>query len=231
MPAGVEWLLGHRQSAHNIPSAHPSPDARPLLIVHNKASDSVHDLLPAGERIPLMSAESLDVIFRVLGQTHRIVYFGNVLGGLPGYTTDEVEAGLVEAELPIERRAGGLSHPRIAGTARVLQRHAGMFVDFNRALKGLAAAFPSSPPGTWNYNRVQFAVHARCSKFISVAGGSAIVASYFQGTNIIMTAHSQPSFSVGGFYSRFAGTRIIAVSDDPQLQQEALAAFGDTPNH
>ena len=62
--------------------------------------------------------------------------------------------------------------------------------------------------------------------FISVAGGAAVrLHRIFGGTNIIMTANSVPALSIGGFYSRFAGTRIFPVSDDKELQETVAMHF------
>eukprot|EP00949_MAST-11_sp_MAST-11-sp1_P004074 g4074.t1 len=203
----VDWMLSTGFS-----------EAKPLLIVHNRASDAIRDLLPAGSRMPFMSAASVDFIFRHMLDTHRIVYFGELsrnASGMLGYTMDaEERQSLHERDVAAAQRN--------ANIAKVLAAYP-QVVQFNMLFPQIADNFQNLT--SFPYNTVQMAIHSRCSRFISVSGGSAIVASYFGGTNIIMTANTDPFKSIGGFYSRFAGSTIVPVSTDAELQKEVVSRF------
>jgi hypothetical protein len=205
--AGLEkasnWILsnGGQQELNAV-----AKEKRPLLVVHNRFSDSVHDLLPAG-RVPLMSASSIEYIFEECGKSHRIVYFGDVGNDerLSGYTPDSGNDVAIDFQRNIRIQ-------------KILNRYPEV-VQFNQLFSQLDGS-------SHNYNRIQLAVHARASRFISVAGGSAVIASYFGGVNVIMTAHSIPFEAIGGFYSRFAGTRVVAVSTDEELMERVGEEYG-----
>ena len=162
-------------------------------------------MLPAG-RVPLISATSIEYIFKEFGSTFRIIYFGEV-GNIPGYTPDVDE-----------ERLNNKIHSRITNIQQILNRYPDV-IQFNSLFQKYNASEGIS------YNRIQFSMHARASRFISVAGGSAIVASYFGGVNVIMTAHSVPENAIGGFYSRFAGTRIVAVSTNDELMMKVKEEY------
>ena len=194
-------------------------------------------MLPAG-RVPLISATSIEYIFKEFGSTFRIIYFGEV-GNIPGYTPDvgEERSNNTFHSSPqyiIKKSANGmfttslskqdtlLKHPkihsRITNIQQILNRYPDV-IQFNSLFQKYNASEGIS------YNRIQFSMHARASRFISVAGGSAIVASYFGGVNVIMTAHSVPENAIGGFYSRFAGTRIVAVSTNDELMMKVKEEY------
>ena len=164
----VDWMLSTGFS-----------EAKPLLIVHNRASDAIRDLLPAGSRMPFMSAASVDFIFRQMQDTHRIVYFGELsqnASGMLGYTMDaEERQSLHERDLAAAQRN--------ANIAKILAAFP-QVVQFNMLFPKIGDKFRHLP--SFPYNTVQMAIHSRCSRFISVSGGSTIVTFYFGGTNIIM---------------------------------------------
>ncbi len=69
------------------------------------------------------------------------------------------------------------------------------------------------------YNTLQLALHDKCTRFISVQGGSSRIASYFQGTNVIL--HRQGSElqagSYNGYFEKLSHTKIYVVDDEKEL--------------
>ncbi len=53
-----------------------------------------------------------------------------------------------------------------------------------------------------NYNHFQLLVYANCERFVSIHGGTAALASYFEGTNIILSKKG-PEHHFGCFYKLF----------------------------
>lgn len=70
-----------------------------------------------------------------------------------------------------------------------------------------------------SYNTLQLALHDKCTKFISVQGGSSRIASYFQGTNIIL--HKQGSElqakSYEGYFEKLSHAKIYVVENENEL--------------
>ena len=70
-----------------------------------------------------------------------------------------------------------------------------------------------------SYNTLQLALHDKCTKFVSVQGGSSRIASYFQGTNIIL--HKQGSElqakSYEGYFEKLSHAKIYVVNDEKEL--------------
>jgi hypothetical protein len=64
---------------------------------------------------------------------------------------------------------------------------------------------------TYSYNRLQFALHANCDRFISVQGGNSYLASYFGGTNIVYAVRGSEvdHNSFEGYYRRFSNCNVL----------------------
>jgi hypothetical protein len=80
---------------------------------------------------------------------------------------------------------------------------------------------------TLTFNELQLRLYSACKCFISVLGGSAYLASYFGGTNIVLAkrgwevdcgAHER-------WFDRFSGARVVAVSSDSELLQAVEREF------
>jgi hypothetical protein len=71
-------------------------------------------------------------------------------------------------------------------------------------------ARPEAPSG--DLNALQLMVYANCERFISIHGGTATLASYFGGVNIILSAKGHEHY-FGEFktiYPKLSNARIIA---------------------
>lgn len=81
-----------------------------------------------------------------------------------------------------------------------------------------------------SYNKLQLALHDRCSNFISVQGGSSRIASYFDGINIIF--HKKGGeLTVGsydGYFKELSKVDIHVVQNDRDLIQMSRVHFLDT---
>ena len=73
------------------------------------------------------------------------------------------------------------------------------------------------------YNELQLKVFANCERFISVAGGSAFLASYFGGVNVIFRkdgpnpSHRERVYNSGSWLKRLSGSEIVGVSSMHEL--------------
>mmetsp|Transcript_6537 Transcript_6537/g.23025 ORF Transcript_6537/g.23025 Transcript_6537/m.23025 type:complete len:310 (-) Transcript_6537:308-1237(-) len=78
-----------------------------------------------------------------------------------------------------------------------------------------------------DYNTVQFVLHDRCKRFISLQGGSSRVASMFDGTNIVLhvegyeTKHNEYK----KVFSRLSDVKIVVVHSETELADKALEQF------
>lgn len=71
-----------------------------------------------------------------------------------------------------------------------------------------------------NYNHLQLMVYANCENFISIHGGTSVLASYFKGTNLILSKQG-PEHTFGCFkklYPKFSGARIFHAKTDEELK-------------
>lgn len=86
--------------------------------------------------------------------------------------------------------------------------------------------------GARDLNHLQLMVYANCERFISTHGGTATLASYFGGTNIILSRKGHEHY-FGEFktiYPKLAGAHIIACQTNEELMEHVVKAFlpGDT---
>ena len=78
-----------------------------------------------------------------------------------------------------------------------------------------------------NFNHMQLMVYANASKFISIHGGTATLASYFGGTNLILSKKG-PEHHFDCFhklYPQFSGAKILHAKTDDEVKQYVDAYF------
>jgi hypothetical protein len=78
-----------------------------------------------------------------------------------------------------------------------------------------------------SFNELQLRLYSSCQRFISVLGGSAYLASYFGGTNIVLARRGW-EVDCGAYkrwFDRFSRARVIAVSSDRELVQAVEREF------
>ena len=78
-----------------------------------------------------------------------------------------------------------------------------------------------------SFNELQLRLYSGCCRFVSVLGGSAYLASYFGGTNIVL---ARRGWEVDcGAYQRwfdcFSGARVVAIGSDRELAQAVEREF------
>jgi hypothetical protein len=75
-----------------------------------------------------------------------------------------------------------------------------------------------------NFNHLQLLVYANAKNFISTHGGTSVLASYFGGTNVILSKHG-PEHTFGCYHSLYpmlSGARIFHAKTDEQLKKLVL---------
>jgi hypothetical protein len=78
-----------------------------------------------------------------------------------------------------------------------------------------------------NFNHLQLLVYANAENFISTHGGTSVLASYFKGTNVILSKHG-PEHHFKCFkklYPKLSGARIFHAKTDEELKQYIHAQF------
>lgn len=81
--------------------------------------------------------------------------------------------------------------------------------------------------GAANYNHMQMLVYANSDHFISIHGGTATLASYFGGQNLILSKKG-PEHHFGCFhrlYPKFSGARIHHAKSDQELKELAVKHY------
>lgn len=79
-----------------------------------------------------------------------------------------------------------------------------------------------------SYNHVQLCLHSIADKFISVAGGNAVISSYFGGTNVIWSnpdssrTCNRPIWSSGSHLSKLSGCEIIGVKSIDETMKNVM---------
>jgi len=74
----------------------------------------------------------------------------------------------------------------------------------------------------YDYNTLQLMLHANCEKFISIAGGNAVISSYFGGTNIIYRnpaagSDSRVLWHTNSHLSQLSGAKILGTNNNVEL--------------
>ena len=89
-------------------------------------------------------------------------------------------------------------------------------------IQELHASYP-----TLSFNELQLRLYSGCQHFISVLGGSAFLASYFGGINIVL-ARQGWEVDCGAYerwFDRFSGARVVAVDSDGELLRTVEREF------
>lgn len=75
--------------------------------------------------------------------------------------------------------------------------------------------------GAKNFNHFQLCVYANCDNFISIHGGTATLASYFGGSNIIFSKKGPEHYfnCFEKLYPKFSGAKIYHAKTDEELKQ------------
>lgn len=87
--------------------------------------------------------------------------------------------------------------------------------------------FKENKAGVKNFNHLQLMVYANADKFISIHGGTATLASYFGGTNLILSKKG-PEHYFGCYhklYPQFSGATILHAKTDAQVREFVVSHF------
>ncbi|GGM87176.1 hypothetical protein GCM10010967_19470 [Dyadobacter beijingensis] len=78
-----------------------------------------------------------------------------------------------------------------------------------------------------NFNHLQLMVYANASRFISIHGGTATLASYFGGTNLILSKKGPEHYfkCFEKLYPQFSGAKILHAKTDDEVKQYVEAHF------
>ena len=70
------------------------------------------------------------------------------------------------------------------------------------------------------FNELQLRVFAGCQRFVSVLGGSAYLASWFGGVNVVYARRGWEvtSGAYGRWFDRFSGARVVAAATPDELR-------------
>jgi hypothetical protein len=79
----------------------------------------------------------------------------------------------------------------------------------------------------YSYNELQFILHTKSEKFISVQGGNSVIASLFGGINLVLAKRGLEinAKEYSKLYPKFSGCRVIAVSDEESLLKQIELNF------
>jgi hypothetical protein len=94
-------------------------------------------------------------------------------------------------------------------------------------IQELQARYP-----TLTFNELQLRLYSNCQRFVSVLGGSAYLASYFGGTNIVFAQRGW-EVDCGAYqrwFNRFSGARVVAIGSGGELLEAVEREFSVTAN-
>ncbi|MEM8938753.1 MAG: hypothetical protein AAGC64_05340 [Bacteroidota bacterium] len=79
----------------------------------------------------------------------------------------------------------------------------------------------------YSFNELQLRIYANCSNFISIHGGTATLASYFGGRNVIFSKRGHEHYlkEFENIFPKLAGTRIYHVKSYPDLFEKVKSVF------
>jgi hypothetical protein len=83
-----------------------------------------------------------------------------------------------------------------------------------------------------SFNELQLRLYSGCQRFVSVLGGSAYLASYFGGTNIVLARRGW-EVDCGAYehwFDRFSGARVLAIASGRELLQAVEREFFGAAN-
>ena len=192
-----------------------------LVVVHNKRSSWPETPQHRGE----FSEVQLDALLGLLRRTHNLtpLYVCSSGGSrYAGFTADGREASVKSSchfDAVVARHGGVALHDVLAEPSLMA------------AAPALATAASKSNQTTavhaYGWNVVQYAAHAAARRFVSNQGGSAIVASYFGGINLVYDvwpgSGERHSDEYTGLHPRLSNaTVLLATSFESLIQQAAL---------
>ena len=190
---------------------------KPLMIIHNKATDGIFIDFDSNDRIPMLSASCLKEMFEIYSAKYTMVYIGKVAKGTQGYGKDAGEHFNTTARSSNSGKAINVSMDiRLSNIHQVLMMNPEIY-QFNTLLDKYSKNI--------GYNKLQFLLHAQSQHFVSCTGGSAVIASYFGGTNIVVTNYNDPTRAVGGYFSAFANTNVVLVKYEKDLMEKRNELF------
>ncbi len=108
--------------------------------------------------INTIGVKVLEMIIKKLKDKYQIIYF-RPIGNEKGFGKDDCDFPILKLK-----------------DFEMLQNHPEVLT-----IQQLLKQYPD-----YTYNQIQLMVHANCNKFISVQGGSSVIASYFEGENIVL---------------------------------------------
>ena len=78
-----------------------------------------------------------------------------------------------------------------------------------------------------NFNHLQLMVYANAESFISTHGGTSVLASYFKGTNVILSKHGPEHYfnCFHTLYPKLSGARILHAKTDEELKRYVKDVF------
>lgn len=151
-----------------------------------------------GPPISFLSIEMLEYIFNTLKEDYTIIYNRPGAQHITMDNSDIYELNEVEWI-----RA---NHPEVI-----------LMEDLYKENKG----------GARNFNHLQLMVYANAENFISTHGGTSVLASYFKGTNVILSKqgpeHHFKCFEI--LYPKFSGAKIFHAKTDEELRHYVQAQF------
>lgn len=87
--------------------------------------------------------------------------------------------------------------------------------------------FKENKANAKNFNHLQLMVYANADKFISIHGGTATLASYFGGTNLILSKQGPEHYfkCYQKLYPKFSGAKVLHAKTDDQVKAYILEYF------
>ncbi len=142
---------------------------RPLVIIHNKATGACKK----EATLPSISTSVLSDILDML-QNYTVIYIGHADRSIQSYTIDFDEHHFREEQFTRKEKIPTLAEALVANK-ELINRHQNV-KDFNELIMEYS---------DYDYNTLQVAIHSVARIMVAVPGGSAMLASYFEGTNIV----------------------------------------------
>jgi hypothetical protein len=151
-----------------------------------------------GPPISFFSIEMLDYIIENLKDNYTIIYNRPGAGNITMDNSDIYELNEMEWIRT--------NHPEVV-----------LMDDLYKENKG----------GAKNFNHLQLMVYANCENFISTHGGTSVLASYFKGTNVILSKQGPEHVfnCYNKLYPKLSGARIFHAKSYDELKQYIKSQF------
>jgi hypothetical protein len=128
---------------------------KPLMIIHNKATDGIFIDFDSNDRIPMLSASCLKEMFEIYSAKYTMVYIGKVAKGTQGYGKDAGEHFNTTARSSNSGKAINVSMDiRLSNIHQVLMMNPEIY-QFNTLLDKYSKNI--------GYNKLQFLLHITCT--------------------------------------------------------------------